>query len=91
MVVVWTGTTLAGPFLVQYGIDQGIKEDDGGALNAAVVGYVVVAGISYVAYRFQVAADQPHRRVVPPRPPRSGCSTTCSACRCPSTTARRPA
>ena len=54
MVVVWTGTTLAGPFLVKYGIDQGIKADDGGALNAAVVGYVVVAGISYVAYRFQV-------------------------------------
>ena len=54
MVVVWTGTTLAGPFLVRYGIDQGIKADDGGALNAAVVGYVVVAGISYVAYRFQV-------------------------------------
>jgi hypothetical protein len=54
MVVVWTGTTLAGPFLVKYGIDQGIKADDPGALNAAVVGYVVVAGISYVAYRFQV-------------------------------------
>jgi ATP-binding cassette subfamily B protein len=54
MVVIWTATTLAGPFLVRYGIDQGIKADDPSALNAAVVGYVVVACISYIAYRFQV-------------------------------------
>jgi ATP-binding cassette, subfamily B, bacterial len=54
MVIVWTATTLAGPFLVRYGIDHGIKADDGGALNAAVVGYVAVAALSYVAYRFQV-------------------------------------
>ena len=54
MVIVWTGTTLAGPFLVRYGIDHGIAEDDAGALNAAVAGYVVVAVISYIAYRFQV-------------------------------------
>ncbi|HJR25853.1 MAG TPA: hypothetical protein VJ804_10285, partial [Acidimicrobiales bacterium] len=25
MVVLWTATTLAGPFLVRYGIDHGIK------------------------------------------------------------------
>jgi ATP-binding cassette subfamily B protein len=54
MVIVWTATTLAGPFLVRYGIDHGIKKDDSGALDAAVMGYVVVAAISYVAYRFQV-------------------------------------
>jgi ATP-binding cassette, subfamily B, bacterial len=54
MVVVWTGTTLAGPFLVKYGIDDGIKAGDSGALNAAVIGYVAVAALSYVAYRFQV-------------------------------------
>ncbi len=54
MVIVWTSTTLAGPFLVRYGIDHGIKADDGRALNFAVAGYVVVACISYVAYRFQV-------------------------------------
>ncbi len=54
MVVVWTATTLAGPFLVRHGIDQGIKADDAGALDAAVIGYVVVAVISYGAYRFQV-------------------------------------
>jgi ATP-binding cassette subfamily B protein len=54
MVTLWTATTLAGPFLVRYGIDQGIKEDDAGALDAAVIAYVVVAAISYLTYRFQV-------------------------------------
>jgi ATP-binding cassette subfamily B protein len=54
MVTVWTATTLAGPFLVRHGIDNGIKADDPGALNAAVVGYVIVAAVSYVAYRLQV-------------------------------------
>ncbi|HJR24272.1 MAG TPA: ABC transporter ATP-binding protein, partial [Acidimicrobiales bacterium] len=54
MVVLWTGTTLAGPFLVRHGIDQGIKQDDAGALDAAVTGYVLVAILAYVAYRAQV-------------------------------------
>jgi ATP-binding cassette subfamily B protein len=54
MVVLWTATTLAGPFLVRHGIDKGIKARDAGALDAAVIGYVVVAVISYVTYRFQV-------------------------------------
>ena len=54
MVILWTATTLAGPFLVRHGIDHGIKVGDAGALDAAVIGYVVVAAISYVTYRFQV-------------------------------------
>jgi len=54
MVTLWTATTLAGPFLVRYGIDHGIKRDDAGALDAAVIGYVVVAALSYITYRFQV-------------------------------------
>ena len=54
MIVVWTATTLAGPFLVRHGIDQGIKEGDGGALDAAVIGYVVVAVLSFVTFRAQV-------------------------------------
>ncbi len=54
MVTIWTATTLAGPFLVRHGIDRGIKANDGGALDAAVIGYVVVAVISYITYRFQV-------------------------------------
>jgi ATP-binding cassette subfamily B protein len=54
MISLWTATTVAGPFLVRHGIDQGIKATDGGALDAAVIGYVLVAAISYVTYRFQV-------------------------------------
>ncbi len=54
MVVLWTATTLAGPFLVRHGIDRGIKRDDSGALDAAVAGYVVVAALAYVTYRGQV-------------------------------------
>ena len=54
MVVLWTGTTLAGPFLVRYGIDHGIKQDDSAALDRAVVAYVLVAALSYGTYRAQV-------------------------------------
>jgi ATP-binding cassette, subfamily B, bacterial len=53
-VVLWTATTLAGPLLVRYGIDRGIRPGDAGALNLAVGLYVVVAAVSYAAYRFQV-------------------------------------
>jgi ATP-binding cassette, subfamily B, bacterial len=54
MVVLWTATTLAGPFLVRVGIDDGITPGNVGVLNATVAGYVLVAGISYLAYRQQV-------------------------------------
>jgi ATP-binding cassette subfamily B protein len=54
MVVLWTGTVLAGPYLVRYGIDHGINEGDTGALNAAVAGYVVVAILAYVTNRIQI-------------------------------------
>ena len=54
MVVLWTGTVLAGPYLVRFGIDHGINGRDAGALNAAVVGYVVVAVLAYVTNRIQI-------------------------------------
>jgi ATP-binding cassette, subfamily B, bacterial len=54
MVVMWTGTVLAGPWLVRYGIDHGINEGDAAALNAAVAGYVVVAVLAYVTNRIQI-------------------------------------
>ena len=54
LVVVYTATTLAGPLLVRAGIDKGIKRSDGAFLDRAVIAYVVVACIAYVAYRFQV-------------------------------------
>jgi ATP-binding cassette subfamily B protein len=54
MVLVWTGTVLAGPYLVRYGIDHGINEGDAAALNAAAIGYVVVAVLAYVTHRIQI-------------------------------------
>ncbi len=54
LVVLWTASILAGPFLVRYGIDQGITEGDRAALTAAVVAYACVAGLSYFVYRSQV-------------------------------------
>jgi ATP-binding cassette, subfamily B, bacterial len=54
LITIWTGTVLAGPFLVKYGIDQGILKHDGGVLNRAVAGYVLVAIASYVVYRLQI-------------------------------------
>ncbi len=53
-VVVSTAAVLAGPLLLRYGIDHGIKPGDGGALNAAVAAYVVVAVVAYLATRTQV-------------------------------------
>jgi len=54
--VLYTASTLAGPFLVRYGIDDGIKPEDTGVVNRAVLAYVVVAVIAYVVYRRQVLA-----------------------------------
>ena len=54
VVIVWTSTTLTGPFLVKHGIDAGIKRHDTGALDAAVIGYVIVAVVAFVAGRAQL-------------------------------------
>jgi len=55
MVIVWTGTVLAGPYLVKFGIDQGITKRNPAMLDLAVVGYVIVAILAYVTYRIQIA------------------------------------
>ncbi len=54
LMCVWTGTVLAGPFFVRYGIDQGIKHRNTSALDHAVMGYVVTAVIAYFVYRAQI-------------------------------------
>jgi ATP-binding cassette subfamily B protein len=54
MVMLWTCTVLAGPYLVRFGIDHGINDRDAGALNAAVAGYVVVAVLAYITNRSQI-------------------------------------
>ena len=55
VIVGWTGTVVAGPTLVRYGIDHGLRpgHQDAGALDLAVALYVVVAVLSYVLGRLQ--------------------------------------
>jgi ATP-binding cassette, subfamily B, bacterial len=54
--VLYTASTLAGPFLVKIGIDRGIKPEDADVVKQVVVAYVVVAVVAYVVYRRQVLA-----------------------------------
>jgi ATP-binding cassette subfamily B protein len=53
LVCVTVSCTLAGPVLVRHGIDSGIKSKDLTALNWAVVAYVCVVAVNYVASRMQ--------------------------------------
>lgn len=48
-----TSTTLLGPLLLRYGIDDGIRADDAGALNLAIGLYVAVAVVAYLGSRQQ--------------------------------------
>lgn len=54
VVLVWTGTVLAGPALVRYAIDKGLRADNPDALNRAVGIYVGVAVVAYFVYRIQI-------------------------------------
>src|SRR3954454_2399592 len=54
LVILWTFTVLAGPFLVKYAIDKGIKVHDSSALDRAVAMYIVVAIAAYFVYRAQI-------------------------------------
>ncbi len=56
LMVLWTLTTLAGPLLIRYGIDQGIVEADRNALRNAAIGYAVIMVVGYLAFRAQVLA-----------------------------------
>ena len=54
LVIVSTLAVLAGPYLLKYGIDHGIKPGNGRVLNVTVGLYVVVAVCAYLATRTQV-------------------------------------
>jgi ATP-binding cassette subfamily B protein len=54
LIILSTASVLAGPVLVKYGIDHGIKRDDAGALNLAVAAYIAVAAAAFVVTRIQV-------------------------------------
>jgi ATP-binding cassette subfamily B protein len=47
-----TAALVAGPFYVRYGIDHGISAGNPAALNAAVIAYVLTAGLNYFVYRW---------------------------------------
>ena len=53
LVALWTATSLAGPVIVKYGIDEGLYKHSSAALNRAVVAYVVVAALAYILARAQ--------------------------------------
>ena len=48
-----TSTTIVGPLLLRYGIDEGIGKGDKGALNLAIGIYVVVAIVAFFGSRQQ--------------------------------------
>lgn len=48
-----TSTTLFGPLLLRYGIDNGIRQGDASALNLAIGLYVLVAVVAYLGSRQQ--------------------------------------
>ncbi|MDZ7676024.1 MAG: ABC transporter ATP-binding protein [Acidimicrobiales bacterium] len=56
LVIGFTLSKLAGPFLVQIGIDHGIGPGDTQVLNQTVVGYIVVSVLGYFLFRAQVIA-----------------------------------
>ncbi len=56
VVLVGTLVTLAGPTLVRYGIDHGIRAKNGSALNRTVALYVLVVIVGYIAARMQFIA-----------------------------------
>ncbi len=54
LLIVWTMAMLAGPVLVKWAIDSGMRAGDRGVINRAVVGYVVAAAVAYTSYRFGI-------------------------------------
>ena len=54
LLIIWTGSLLAGPVLVGFAIDNGIRADNPTRLNQAVVAYIVVATVSYITYRIAI-------------------------------------
>lgn len=54
LVLIYTASILAGPWLVKVGIDKGISQHNAGKLYVVVGIYLLVAVAAYLANRFQV-------------------------------------
>jgi ATP-binding cassette, subfamily B, bacterial len=53
-VLVQTGAALAMPYLVKVAIDQGVVPRDLGVINRVAVAYLVLAGVQFLAGRFEI-------------------------------------
>ena len=53
-VLVQTGAALAMPYLVKVAIDQGVTPRDLGVINRVAVAYLVLAGVQFLAQRFEI-------------------------------------
>jgi ATP-binding cassette subfamily B protein len=53
-VLVQTGASLAMPYLVKVAIDQGIVPKDLGVINRVALAYLVLAGVQFLAGRFEI-------------------------------------
>jgi ATP-binding cassette, subfamily B, bacterial len=53
-VLVQTGASLAMPYLVKVAIDRGVVPQDLGVLNRVALAYLVLAGVQFLAGRFEV-------------------------------------
>jgi ATP-binding cassette subfamily B protein len=51
LIVGWTASTLAGPYVVKFGIDQGLTKRNSAALAGAVIAYIAIAVVAYLVYR----------------------------------------
>jgi ABC-type multidrug transport system fused ATPase/permease subunit len=87
-VTITTVCTVAGPLLVKYAIDRGLVKHQASALNTAIVAYLVVVVVNYLA-----GASSTWRSTTPARAScatcASACSTGCRRSRWRSTTATR--
>ena len=54
LLIIWTMAMLAGPVLVKWAIDSGMRAGDRGVINQAVAGYVLAAIVAYASYRFGI-------------------------------------
>lgn len=56
LILVWTGTVLAGPVILKYAVDQGLRRHDSAALDRAVILYIGIAVVSFAANLRQTIA-----------------------------------
>ncbi|MBA2607716.1 MAG: ABC transporter ATP-binding protein [Actinobacteria bacterium] len=54
VLLLWTLATVAGPFAIRYGVDQGLANHNGAALNRAAVGFAISAVAVLILSRAQI-------------------------------------